>query len=136
MEQSCELELPGDTRLRSRLWEARLKLDGREAQPRFSSRRILTQRKIISSPPLKSMPSWTMSPSLTAYGLLSVLGGLSRMWLRKVPDELLTSLMYHFEFSNQNSQWRRDTTLLLNPTGDALGMRSELDAVPWPSRSE
>lgn len=40
-------------------------------QPRLSSTLILTQRKIISSPPLKSMPSWTMSPSLMGNALLS-----------------------------------------------------------------
>lgn len=39
--------------------------------PLLSSRRIFTQRKIISSPPLKSIPSWTMSPSLTGNALLS-----------------------------------------------------------------
>lgn len=89
--------------------------------PRLSSNRILTQRKIISSPPLKSIPSWMMSPSFTIYGFDSVPGGLRRMWFRNVPDELLTSLMCHFPFSNQNSQCRRLTTLLLKPTGDAEG---------------
>lgn len=48
-------------------------------QPRFNSSRILTQRKIISSPPLKSMPSCTTSPSLTGKGLDSWPGGLSRI---------------------------------------------------------
>lgn len=90
-------------------------------QPRFSSSLIFTQRNIISSPPLKSMPNCTISPSLTGKGLDSVPGGLRRIWLRKVPLLLLTSLMNHFPSSYQNSQCRLLTTLLLNPTGAAEG---------------
>lgn len=89
-------------------------------QPRFSSSLILTHRKMFSSPPLKSIPSWTMSPSLMGNGLLSCDGGLSLMWFKKVPEELLTSLMNHLPSSHQNSQWRRLTTLLLKPTGEAV----------------
>jgi hypothetical protein len=55
-------------------------------------------------------------------GFDSVPGGLNRMWLRKVPELLLTSLMYHLPASYQNSQCRLLTTLLLNPTGAADGM--------------
>lgn len=102
--------------------------------PRFSSSLILTQRKIISSPPLKSIPSCTISPSFTANGFDSVPGGLRRMWLRKVPELLLTSLMYHLPSSYQNSQCRRLTTLLLNPTGAAEGML--LGILGWLSLSE
>lgn len=103
-------------------------------QPLLSSSRILTQRKIISSPPLKSIPSWTTSPSLTGNGLDSCPGGLSRMWLRKVPLLLFTSLMYHLPASYQNSQCRRLTTLDLKPTGAADG--TFMGTVGWLSRSE
>src|SRR5690606_35609477 len=67
------------------------------------------------------MPNWMISPSFTGKGFDSVPGGLRRMWFRNVPDELLTSLMYHFPPSNQNSQCRLLTTLLLKPTGAAVG---------------
>src|SRR6478609_568335 len=70
--------------------------------PRLSSSLILTHRKIISSPPLKSMPSCTISPSLTGKALLSCDGGLRRIWFKNVPEELLTSRMYHFPSSCQN----------------------------------
>lgn len=113
---------------------AYLKVFSLFCQPRFSSSRILTHRKIISSPPLKSIPSWTISPSFTGYGLDSVPGGLSRMWLRKVPELLLTSLIYHFPSSYQNSQWRRLTTLLLKPTGAAEGAFTGI--LGWLSLSE
>jgi hypothetical protein len=86
---------------------------------RLHSMRIFTQRNIISSPPLKSIPSCTTSPSLTGHGLLSTPGGLRRRWFKKVPELDLTSLMYHCEFSHQNSQCFRETTLDLNPTGAA-----------------
>lgn len=102
--------------------------------PRFNSRRIFTHRKIISSPPLKSMPSCTMSPSFMGNGFDSVPGGLSRMWLRKVPELLLTSFMYHLPPSYQNSQCRLLTTLLLNPTGAADGTFG--GTFGWLSRSE
>jgi hypothetical protein len=98
-----------------------LKLLGLVCHPLLSSTLIFTHRNIISSPPLKSMPSCTMSPSLTIYGFDSVPGGLSLMWLRKVPEELFASLIYHLPPSNQNSQCLRLTTLLLKPTGAAEG---------------
>lgn len=41
--------------------------------------------------------------------------------MRKVPDELFTSLIYHTPAENQNSQCRRLTTFDLNPTGAAEG---------------
>ena len=103
-------------------------------QPRFNSSLILTQRNIISSPPLKSMPSCTMSPSFMGNGFDSVPGGLSRIWLRKVPELLLTSLMYHLPPSYQNSQCRLLTTLLLNPTGASDGTFG--GTFGWLSRSE
>jgi hypothetical protein len=56
------------------------------------------------------------------------------MWLRKVPELLLTSLMYHLPSSYQNSQWRRLTTLLLKPTGAAEGAFT--GTLGWLSRSE
>ena len=120
----------------TRVKESHLKVFNLFCHPRFSSILILTQRKIISSPPLKSMPNWTISPSLTGKALLSCDGGLRRMWLRNVPDELLTSLMYHLPFSYQNSQWRRLTTLLLKPTGEAEGWLPDALAAAWLSRSE
>ena len=43
------------------------------------------------------------------------------MWLRKVPDELPTSLKYHCPPSHQNSQCFLLTTLDLKPTGAAEG---------------
>lgn len=113
-----------------------LNVFGLFCHPRLSSSLILTQRKIISSPPLKSMPSWTMSPSLTGKALLSCEGGLNRMWLRNVPDELLTSLMYHLPSSYQNSQCRRLTTLLLKPTGAPEAEWPDAPARAWVSRSE
>lgn len=91
-------------------------------QPRLHSTLILTHRKIISSPPRKSMPNCTTSPSLTGKGRDSTLGWLSRMWFRKVPEELLTSLMNHWPLAHQNSQCFRLTTLDLKPTGVAEGM--------------
>jgi hypothetical protein len=103
-------------------------------QPRFNSNRILTHRNIISSPPLKSMPNCTMSPSLIGNGLDSVPGGLSLMWFRNVPELLLTSLIYHLPVSYQNSQCRLLTTLLLNPTGAADGRLG--GTLGWLSRSE
>lgn len=113
---------------------AYLKVFNLFCHPRFSSSLILTQRKIISSPPLKSMPSCTISPSLTGYGFDSVPGGLRRMWLRKVPELLLTSLIYHLPSSYQNSQCRRLTTLLLKPTGAAEGALT--GTLGWLSLSE
>jgi len=88
---------------------------------RLHSTRIFTHLNIISSPPLKSMPSCTTSPSLTGKGFDSTLGWLKRMWFRKVPDELLTSLMYHCPFEHQNSQCLRLTTFDLKPTGAEEG---------------
>lgn len=101
-------------------------------QPRLHSTLILTQRKMTSSPPLKSMPSWTISPSLTGYGRLSMPGLLRRMWFKKVPELLLQSLMYHWLLVHQNSQWFRLTTLLLKPTGATV----HPEPAPWLSRSE
>jgi hypothetical protein len=98
-----------------------LKLLGVVCQPRFNSTLILTHLKIISSPPLKSMPSWTISPSLTGNGLDSVPGELRRIWLRNVPEELLTSRINQRPPEHQNSQWRLLTTLDLKPTGAADG---------------
>lgn len=89
--------------------------------PRLHSILILTHRKIISSPPRKSIPSWMMSPSLSLNGLLSWFGWLSRMWLRKVPDELLTSLIHHSPFLHHSSQCFRLTTFDLKPTAAAEG---------------
>lgn len=88
-------------------------------KPLLSSILILTHLNIISSPPLKSMPNCTISPSWIGYGFDSVPGELSRMWLRKVPEELLTSIMNQRSSENQNSQWRLLTTLDLKPTGAA-----------------
>lgn len=82
--------------------------------------RIFTQRNIISSPPLKSIPNWTISPFLTGNGLLSVPGELSLTWFKNVPDELFTSLMNHSPSWAQNSQCLRLTTLDLKPTGAAV----------------
>ena len=103
----------------------------------FNSTRIFTHLKIISSPPLKSMPSWTTSPSLTGNGFDSMLGWLSLMWLRNVPEELCTSLINHCPFSHQNSQCFRLTTFDLNPTGadegafaGGLGMISRSEYLP------
>ena len=56
------------------------------------------------------------------------------MWLRKVPELLLTSLMYHLPSSYQNSQCRRLTTLLLKPTGAAEGALA--GTLGWLSLSE
>ena len=89
---------------------------------RLHSTRIFTHLNIISSPPLKSIPSCTTSPSWTGNGLDSVLGWLSLMWLRKVPEELLTSLMYHCPWEHQNSQCLRLTTFDLKPTGAEDGV--------------
>lgn len=102
--------------------------------PLFNSNLILTHRKIISSPPLKSIPNCTISPSLIGNGLDSVPGGLSRIWLRNVPELLLTSLMYHLPASYQNSQCLLLTTLLLKPTGAAEGTLG--GTLGWLSRSE
>lgn len=44
-------------------------------------------------------------------------GELSRIWFKKVPLLDFTSLTYHWPLSHQKSQWRRDTTFDLNPTG-------------------
>lgn len=49
------------------------------------------------------------------------------MWLRKVPELDLTSLIHHWPSLHQNSQCLRDTTFDLNPTGaddGRLGGRS------------
>lgn len=81
------------------------------------STRIFTHLNIISSPPLKSIPNCTMSPSWTGNGFDSTLGWLSLIWLRNVPEELFTSLIYHCPLEHQNSQCLRLTTLDLNPTG-------------------
>ncbi len=101
------------------------------------STRILTHRNIISSPPRKSIPNCITSPSLTGKGLDSTLGWLSLMWLRKVPEELFTSLMYHCPFEHQNSQCLRLTTFDLNPTGaedgtfgGGLGLASRSEYLP------
>jgi hypothetical protein len=62
MEQSCEyapevLAAPPDVIFLNFLCVAMLKVFSLFCQPRFSSSLILTHRKIISSPPLKSIPS-------------------------------------------------------------------------------
>lgn len=101
--------------------ETYLKGLGPFCHPLLSSILILTHLNIISSPPLKSMPNCTISPSFTGYGFDSVPGRLRRIWLRKVPDELLTSLIYQRPFEYQNSQCRLLTTLDLNPTGALEG---------------
>ena len=101
--------------------ETHLKLLGPFCHPLLSSTRIFTHLNIISSPPLKSMPNCTISPSFTGYGLDSVPGELRRIWLRNVPDELFTSLMNQRPPAHQNSQWRLLTTLDLKPTGAADG---------------
>ena len=101
---------------------------------RLHSIRILTHRNIISSPPRKSIPNCTISPSLTGNGRDSTLGWLSRMWLRKVPDELRTSLIYHCPWEHQNSQCLRLTTFDLNPTGADEGAFE--GGLGFPSRSE
>lgn len=54
--------------------------------------------------------------------------------MRKVPDELLTSLTYHWPLEHQNSQCLRLTTLDLKPTiaaDEVLGV-----GVGFASRSE
>lgn len=51
------------------------------------------------------------------YGRLSTPGLDRRTWLRKVPELDLTSLTYHCPLAHQNSQWRRETTFDLKPTG-------------------
>lgn len=88
---------------------------------RLHSILILTHRKIISSPPRKSMPSWIMSPSLSLNGFDSTFGWLRRMWFRKVPDELLTSLMYQLPSLHHSSQCFRLTTFDLKPTAAEEG---------------
>ena len=102
---------------KSRFVASRLKELRLFCQLRLHSTLILTHRKMISSPPLKSMPSCTTSPSFTGNARDSVPGEESRTWLRKVPEEDLTSLTYHCPELCQNSQCRRDTTLDLKPTG-------------------
>ena len=94
---------------------------GRCCQARLHSIRMRTQRKIISSPPLKSMPNCTISPSLMGYNLDTMVGWLSRIWFRNVPDELPTSLTCQVPFTYTNSQWRRLTTFDLKPTGASDG---------------
>lgn len=106
------------TKTRNRAY---LKVFNACCQPRLHSTRILTHRKIISSPPRKSMPSWMMSPSLILKGFDSTLGWLRRMWFRKVPEELLTSLTYQLPSLHHSSQCFRLTTLDLNPTAAAEG---------------
>lgn len=103
-------------------------------QDRLHSIRMRTHRKIISSPPLKSIPNCTMSPSLIGYNLDTMFGWLSRMWFKKVPDELPTSLTCHWPFTNKNSQCLRLTTFDLNPTGESEGAPGF--ATGTPSRSE
>lgn len=61
-------------------------------------------------------------------------GWLRRMWFRKVPEELLTSLIHQRWFEYQNSQCRLLTTLDLKPTGAADGPRPADSG--WLSRSE
>jgi hypothetical protein len=56
------------------------------------------------------------------------------MWFRKVPDELQTSLTYHWPFVHQNSQCLLLTTLDLNPIGAAEGCDGLAGAIV--SRSE
>jgi hypothetical protein len=107
--------------IKSHAGKTYLKLLGPVCHPLFSSTRIFTHLNIISSPPLKSIPNCTISPSLTGNGLDSVPGELSRMWLRNVPDELFTSLINHRPPEHQNSQWRLLTTLDLKPTGAEEG---------------
>jgi hypothetical protein len=63
-----------------------------------------------------------MSPSFIRNGFDSTLGWLRRMWLRNVPEELFTSLMYQLPSLHQSSQCFRLTTLLLKPTAAAEGM--------------
>lgn len=99
------------------LYAAVLKLFRLFCQPRFISIRIFTQRKITSSPPLKSMPSCTKSPSLTGNGRDSMPGPERRTWLRKVPELDFTSFTYHCPLDCQNSQCLRETTFDLKPTG-------------------
>lgn len=103
-------------------------------QERLHSTRMRTHRKIISSPPLKSIPSCTMSPSLMGYSLDTMFGWLSRMWFRNVPDELPTSLTCHWALMYMNSQCLRLTTLDLKPTGAPDGPGGF--ATGTPSRSE
>jgi len=56
------------------VYETYLKLFRPCCQPLLHSMRILTQRNIISSPPRKSMPSCTTSPSFTLKGFDSTFG--------------------------------------------------------------
>lgn len=63
-----------------------------------------------------------MSPSFILKGFDSTFGWLRRMWLRKVPDELLTSLMNQLPSLHHSSQCFRLTTLLLKPIAAAEGV--------------
>lgn len=87
-----------------RFWKAfRLNESGRCLLDLFSSKRILTERYISSLPPWKSTPSCTISPSCNSTGRLSLPAGLSRTWLRKVPEDDLVSRMYSFYMSKCQS---------------------------------
>lgn len=97
-----------------------LKLFNPFCQALFNSTRIFTQRKIGSSPPLKSIPSCNTSPSYSGNALLSIPGALSLIWFKNVPLLDFTSFTNHCPLSYQNSQCRLDTTFDLNPTGEVL----------------
>jgi hypothetical protein len=80
------------------------------------------------------MPSWMISPSFMRKGFDSTFGWLKRMWLRNVPEELFTSLMYQLPSLHHSSQCFLLTTLDLKPTAAAEGMLEECSGVL--SRSE
>src|SRR6266516_7782846 len=111
-----------------------LKLFGRFCQDLLHSIRIFTHLNIISSPPRKSMPNCTMSPSLMGNSFDSIFGWLSLIWFKKVPDELQTSLTCHWPSLKLNSQCFRLTTLDLKPTGASDGTVGFVVGIP--SRSE
>lgn len=62
-----------------------------------------------------------ISPSFILKGFDSTFGWLNLMWLRNVPEELLTSLMYQLPSLHQSSQCFLLTTLDLKPTAAAEG---------------
>ena len=61
------------------LWKAHLKWFRAFCHPRLHSTLIFTHRKIISAPPLKSIPNCTTSPSFRGNGFDSRFGWLSRI---------------------------------------------------------